>query len=166
MPFPKHIKSHKTGLHFLKHTQKSHKDDEILHFLKITLKNLVPNTYMRSLPRTKAAAYKHSLKFTLTESWHKSNIEFPQYNIMTAIAMKECVKKGLYCMKSQKLTKSLLGDLLFLIGNNKISYWNSTLILHNHHPQPPDHHPAANFTPPHLHVYCLQHLPKIWIAHL
>jgi hypothetical protein len=39
-------------------------------------------------------------------------------------------------MKSQIPTKSLIGDLLFLI-ENKISYWNSTLILHNHHPQPP-----------------------------
>jgi len=50
--------------------------------------------------------------------------------------MKVCVKKGLYCMKSQKPTKSVLGDLLFLIENNKfhIEIWPSyyITIIHNH----------------------------------
>jgi hypothetical protein len=50
-------------------------------------------------------------------------------------------------MKSQIPTKSVLGDLLFLIENSKISYEIGPsyyiTILHNQ---------AANFTPPQLHV--------------
>jgi hypothetical protein len=80
--FPNTLRATKLDCILWNTRSESHKDDEILHFLKITLKYLVPNTYVRSLPRTKAAAYKHSWKFNLTESWHKSNIVFSQYNIM------------------------------------------------------------------------------------
>jgi hypothetical protein len=74
----------------------------------------VPNSYMRSLPRTKAAVYKHSLKFTLAESWHKSNIEFSQYNIM-------------YCHCHESMSeKSLI--LYENTETNKISTWISALL--------------------------------------
>jgi hypothetical protein len=113
MPFPKHIKSHKTGLHFLKHTLRISQRWWNTAFSVNNTKNLVPNTFMRSLPRTKAAAYKHSLKFTLTESWHKSNIEFCQYNIM-------------YCHCHESMCEKRL--ILYEIAKtNKISTWRSAL---------------------------------------
>jgi len=115
-------------------------------------KNLVPNTFMRSLPRTKAAAYKHSLKYTLTESWHKSNIEFSQYNIMYCHCHESMCEKRLILYEIAKTNKISTWRSALLNWEQQISYWNLTLILHNHHPQPPDHHRAANFTPPHLHV--------------
>ncbi len=87
--FPNTLRATKLDCIFWNTHSESQNDDEILHVLKIILKNLVPNTYMRSLPRTKAAAYKHSLKFTLTESWHKSN----HINFQNRL-FSECSPKG------------------------------------------------------------------------
>jgi hypothetical protein len=54
------------------------------------------------------------LEFTLTESWHKSNIEFSQYNIM-------------YCHCNESMSQKRL--ILYEITNtNKISTWRSAIV--------------------------------------
>lgn len=112
--FPNTLRATKLDCIFWNTNSESHKDDEILLSLKITLKNLVPNCDIRSLPRTKAAAYKHSLPFTLTESSHKSNIEFSQYNMM-------------YCHCHESMCEKRL-ILYEITKTNKISTWRSALL--------------------------------------